>query len=524
MRTFDYSLLAKRVLALLCIGLLAAVALIPLLGSSSACYSPRSGWADLSSCTFDNSAVYPLEGKWEFYWQELLEPLDTLSGTAEAPAYMSVPGAWGRASEATGFSRYGYATYRLLVQLPPEVPAFALKVSNIRNASEVYVNGERLGGSGTPGESRETTKPRNHPYSLTFHSRDNLAEILIHTSNFTYSSGGIAEPIRIGTPAAITAIDQRNRTYDTLLVAGFAFIGCYFIGQGFQRKEDKSSLQLAIFCFMIALYMLTHSEKLLLEYLPSLSYEGFNKLQAVSGVVGFYCVSSYTYSLFPALYSRLFKRICSVYALSFCIVVLLSSLTVYSRITGLLLAFSFISVCYMFYVMVKAILLRETGSYYLLIGVIAVVIFTLSLASNLFFGTELYAVPPIAGPIFILAEGLFLSARHAHAYETIKQLSRQLERKDRDKDEFLLKTSAELRMPLNAIINVALSMHEGAGGPLSPSQREDMRLILGTGRRLAFLVRDILDYEQIKRQRITLQWGTVDVQGWQPLSLRSSSS
>lgn len=309
-----------------------------------------------------------------------------------------------------------------------------------------------------------------------------------------------------------------------MLVAGFAFIGCYFIGQGFQRKEDKSSLQLAIFCFMIALYMLTHSEKLLLEYLPSLSYEGFNKLQAVSGVVGFYCVSSYTYSLFPALYSRLFKRICSVYALSFCIVVLLSSLTVYSRITGLLLAFSFISVCYTFYIMVKAILRRETGSYYLLIGVIAVVIFTLSLASNLFFGTELYAAAPVAGPIFILAEGLFLSARHAHAYETIKQLSQQLERKDRDKDVFLLKTSAELRTPLNAIINVALSMHEGAGGPLSPSQREDIRLILGTGRRLAFLVRDILDYEQIKRQRISLQWGTVDVQGWRPLSLRSSSS
>lgn len=40
-----------------------------------------------------------------------------------------------------------------------------------------------------------------------------------------------------------------------------------------------------------------------------------------------------------------------------------------------------------------------------------------------------------------------------------------------------------------------------------------MRLILGTGRRLAFLVRDILDYEQIKRQRITLHWGAVDIQG-----------
>lgn len=363
-----------------------------------------------------------------------------------------------------------------------------------------------------PGESRQLTKPQNKPYSFTFSGKDNGAEILIHTSNFTYVNGGISESIRIGTPSAIGAVDQRNGTYDILLVAGFAFIGIYFFGQGFQRKEDNSSLQLGVYCFMIALYMLTHSEKLLLEYFPSISYEGFSKLQVMSGVIGFYCVSSYTHSLFPALYSRLFKRISFVYSLAFCLVVLLSSVRIYSRIAGVLLIFSFISVCYTFYVMAKAAWRRETGSYYLLIGVIAAIMFTFSLGANLFLGTGFYAVPPVSGPVFILAMGLFLSARHAHAYQTIKQLSLQLERKDKDKDEFLLKTSTQLRTPLNAIINTALSMYEGAGGPLSPSQREDMRLILGTGRRLAFLVRDILDYEQIKQQRITLHWGTVDIQ------------
>jgi signal transduction histidine kinase len=514
MKPFDYSLLAKRALALLCICLLAASALVPLLGaSSSKCSSRQNGYIDLSACTFDDSSVFPLDGEWEFYWQQLLDPQDTLSGTAKAPAYMAVPGAWGPGTETTGFSRYGYASYRLLLQLPPEVPAFALKVNNIRNASQVFVNGELLGESGLPGISLQSTEPRNNPYSFTFSAKDSQAEILIHTSNFTYANGGIAESIRIGTPSSIGAIDQRNSTYDILLVAGFAFISFYFLGQGFQRKEDNSSLQLAMYCFTIALYMLTHSEKLLFQYLPSISYEAFSKLQVMSGVIGFYFVSSYTYSLFPALYSRLFRRITFVYSLGFCIIVLMSTILIYSRIASILLVFSFISVCYTFYVMAKATWRREIGSYYLLIGVIAAIMFTFSLAGNLFLGTGLYAIPPVSGPIFILAEGLFLSARHAYAYQTIKQLSLQLERKDRDKDEFLLKTSIELRTPLNAIINISLSMYEGAGGPLTPSQREDMRLILGTGRRLAFLVRDILDYEQIKRQRITLHWGAVDIQG-----------
>lgn len=164
MKPFDYSLLAKRALALLCICLLAASALVPLLGaSSSKCSSRQNGYIDLSACTFDDSSVFPLDGEWEFYWQQLLDPQDTLSGTAKAPAYMAVPGAWGPGTETTGFSRYGYATYRLLLQLPPEVPAFALKVNNIRNASQVFVNGELLGESDCRGypfraRNRATTR------------------------------------------------------------------------------------------------------------------------------------------------------------------------------------------------------------------------------------------------------------------------------------------------------------------------------------------------------------------------------
>lgn len=515
MKPFDYSLLAKRALALICICLLAAAALVPLLGSSqSACATQQPGEIDLSSCTFDDSSIFTLDGEWEFYWQQLLDPQENISGTAEAPAYLSVPGIWTPRSEATGFSRYGYATYRLLVQLPPDIHAFALKVTSIRFASTVFVNGNSLGASGTPGTSSQSTEPRNNPYFLAFSTNNtHQAEILIHTANFTYTNGGIPESIRIGTPSSIGTLDKRNSTYDIVLIAGFAFIGLYFLGQGFQRKEDNSSLQLAMYCFTIALYMMTHSEKLLFEYFPSISYEVFSKLQSISSVVGFYFVSSYTYSLFPSIYSLLFRRITLVYSLGFCVIVLTSTIRVYSRVTNILLIFSLISICYTFYVMAKAAWRRETGSYYLLIGVIAAFLFTTSLSANLFLGTGLYAIPPVSGPIFILAEGLFLSARHAHAYQKIKQLSLQLERKDRDKDEFLFRTSTQLRTPLNAIINISLSMYEGAGGPLSPSQREDMRLILGTGRRLAFLVRDIVDYEQIKRELITLHRDTVDVQG-----------
>lgn len=514
MKSLDYRLFVKRTLALLCLCLMGAAVLVPLIsGSAQSCSRPKAGMIDLSACTFGDSATFSLDGEWEFYWNSLLEPQSGPHQTPEQPAYISVPAPWTSPMQNVKYNSYGYATYRLVVKLPADTPALALKVNNIRNASRVLVNGTTLGGSGTPGTSQDSSKPVNRPYSLSFNNKNGQAEILIHVSNFNYASGGMIESIRIGTPAAIGALEQRNNTYDILLVAGFTFMGFYFFGQGLQRKEDHPSLQLAMYCFTVALYILTHSEKLLFDFVPSISYEWFSKLQLISGVIGFSFAASYAYSLFPALYSRTFRWISFSYSAGFVLFTLASNVSLYSKASNFMLLFCLLSVCYTLYVMTRAVWDKEIGSFYLLVGVIAAVIFTLAIISNLLLGTAFYTIPPVAGPIFILAEGLFLSARQAYAYETIKELSQQLERKDRDKDEFLLKTSNELRTPLNAIINISLSLYEGSGGSLTSSQREDMRLILGTGRRLAFLVRDILDYEQIKRQRITLHWGIVDIQG-----------
>lgn len=511
MKLFNFRPLATRALGLLCILLLTAAAVYPLLNSRSAsCAVAKPGMIDLSACTFDNNSTYKLDGKWEFYWGQLLDPANI--SQAEGLGYISVPGSWKTITQRE-YNRYGFATYRLELLLPADSESFALKVNNIRNASQLFIDSKPLGGSGIPGQTLETTKPRNQPYSVSAPSINGRAEIVIHASNFTYDSGGVAESIRIGTPEAVWALDKRNSIYDIMFVAGFAFIAVYFLGQGLQRKEDSSFFQLAMFCFTIVLYMLTHSEKLLFDLSPSISYEWFSKLQLISGVIGFSFVAGYTYTLFPALYSRLFMRITFTYSIGFCLLTLLSSIRVYSRASSLMLIFCVISIVYTFYVMLRSVVRNEIGSFYLLIGAIAAIMFTLSLTSNLALGTGFYSVPPVSGPIFILSEGLFLSARQAHAYETIKLLSQQLARKDRDKDEFLLKTSNELRTPLNAIINISLSLYEGSGGSLSSSQREDMRLILGTGRRLAFMVRDILDYEQIKRERITLHWKQVDIQG-----------
>ena len=97
--------------------------------------------------------------------------------------------------------------------------------------------------------------------------------------------------------------------------------------------------------------------------------------------------------------------------------------------------------------------------------------------------------------------------------ESLELKNAALQEMDKLKDEFLANTSHELRTPLNGMIGIAESMIDGATGQLTPTQTTNLFLIVSSGRRLANLVNDILDFSQLKHKTIELQI--------QPLEMRA---
>jgi PAS domain S-box-containing protein len=85
-----------------------------------------------------------------------------------------------------------------------------------------------------------------------------------------------------------------------------------------------------------------------------------------------------------------------------------------------------------------------------------------------------------------------------------KQAEEALLRADALKDEFLANTSHELRTPLNGIIGIGQSMLDGAAGPLAEEQRRNLDMIVASGRRLANLVNDLLDFSKLRHEQIAL--------------------
>jgi signal transduction histidine kinase len=82
---------------------------------------------------------------------------------------------------------------------------------------------------------------------------------------------------------------------------------------------------------------------------------------------------------------------------------------------------------------------------------------------------------------------------------------------DRDRSAFLAAVSHELRSPLNAILGFADILMTEVDGPLTPEAREEVEQIRGSGKHLADLINDILEYSAIESGQLKLSKSRVDL-------------
>lgn len=104
-----------------------------------------------------------------------------------------------------------------------------------------------------------------------------------------------------------------------------------------------------------------------------------------------------------------------------------------------------------------------------------------------------------------------MAAQLKTSFQTLEAQNAELQRFDRLKDEFLANTTHELKTPLNGIIGLAESLLDGATGPLPRRTRVNLNMIIASGRRLATLVNDLLDFSQLRYHQVDLRLAAIGV-------------
>ena len=121
--------------------------------------------------------------------------------------------------------------------------------------------------------------------------------------------------------------------------------------------------------------------------------------------------------------------------------------------------------------------------------------------------------PMAYGAYFLLIASVILGyiymlMRKIKFERNVNQRLRQL---DDIKDEIMTNTTHELRTPLNGIIGLTEYMRSSGDPRYNQEDKENLDMIIASGKRLANLVNDILDFAKIRNAELKLNLESIDL-------------
>ena len=429
------------------------------------------GVLNLQNRDWANNGIADLNGEWEFYWHQLYTPSYFDSTPLTPPEYAVVPGFWNDLIPSSGLfdAGFGYATYRLRVTCPPSAEPLQLKFLTVSSAYKLFVNGKEVAQVGKVGKNKATTTAAYQPAIFTVTPVNNRLDIIVQVANFSYTTGGLWDFVKLGTEPQISTYHIRSVSRDFFIAGSFLLIGLFYFVIYFFFRRNLSPVYFALFCLLVGGRTLVTGE-LGITYFTSWSW------QTVKHIVLMYLtvpvLSLFSYLLFPAEFSKKILRYILLVSAPFVAIALFASPLVFRYTLRPFQIFMLLTACYGWYVYVSAVQNKRVGSGYFLVGY-GIVFFTIindilytSLiiqSTNLtYLGLYVLVICQAAtlARQFFLAYNNIERLNHqleganeelARKNETIHETNVQLNRLNTDLDTLVFRTSHDLKSPITSV-------------------------------------------------------------------------
>lgn len=270
------------------------------------------GELDLSGWDFSLNGNIALNGEWGFYWDQLHAPADYVSNRWDvATEFITLPQAGDEyKNRNSSLQSYGYATYRLNISTPNS-ELKALRLSKLRSAYRLWVNGELLATSGVVGVDAEAETPELSLKIVEFAPEQNRVEIVLQVSNHYYREGGVIDAIQFGDAQQIRSAQNRQWAYSLVLLFGLALMGGYHLILYLLRRDDLAALYLSAYCacWFINLSVSSSSGWMIKFLLPDLSWVYLYRAGLLSYYASMPALVLFLYSVYPAEWAKLPLRL-----------------------------------------------------------------------------------------------------------------------------------------------------------------------------------------------------------------------
>lgn len=472
-------------------------------------YKAKEGVLNLSDWNMDDDKIIKLNGEWEFYSGRLIQPGEEFNKTLKQ--YIGVPGSWESYLKDDGLKN-GSGTYRLIIKVPKD-QVYGIKARTIRVANRIYLNGEEVASAGNPSVDRNYLEPESKYNIGVGNSVNKEIELIVHVTSANYRSGGIIKPIELGLFKSIMLKSNRALGLDAIVVSVCLCLGLYFLSIYFQRNKDPYLAYFSGSNFFMAISLSTMNEQIL-RLIYDYNFITRTRIQILAMIMVTACFLQFIHYFFIDYNNKKTTNIITGLMLSTLLFIfndpskpLSLPLGQVQAIISLCIAISYI---YIFYILIKAIYRRVDSLEYILIITVSMFSYWTLLILKTFLEWDLGNIPVSLILLIMFSVASLMSHRLQLDYQRANDLSEKLTRDDKLKDEFLIKASHGLRMPLQIILNSIKSLLEGKKGSLNIRQQEDLLLINQEAKRLIRLTDDLQDASLIKRGKVKLRLTSVN--------------
>lgn len=406
-------------------------------------YAAVGGIFDCSKWDFTKEGPVELKGEWKFkmYENNSLYALpdfdDSQWDTIIIPNYWNVK----------HYKGDGIGWFRLRVIVNDSFwesnPAIYLQGAN--TAYELYCNGKKILYAGIAGISKETSVPSLKPKLQPLHIPHNPKEIVIavKVSNFFHRGGGLNKSVVIGSFDGINKV-LWQRDFSTTLILGIVLITfIYHIILFFGRRQDKTSLWFAIFCFSIFSHSFVignYLEKLFNG--PDIYFIRFAVEYGSLGL-GWASLTLYVYSLFPNEIRRAFVIFQTITGFIFICVPIFLPPQIFTKLIHVYNIFIFLTLIATFIILIIACVRKREDAILILSGYLLLMGCIINDILHNLFIIRTFFISEYGLAFFILFQSSVLSLRFSRAYKISEYLSENLNQEVIRKTEELSKKTQE---------------------------------------------------------------------------------
>ncbi|MFF5816098.1 sensor histidine kinase [Lysinibacillus capsici] len=442
-----------------------------------------------------------LEGEWAFYPNVLISLGENFDSYQHKKLNLNVPFNW-QAYVEPNEEGLSVGTYHVNIEVPSD-GVYGLYIRTIRQASRVFINGVEVGAKGNPSTVLSAYASENDDkYTVFSPSVNKRLDVVIHVANYNYPQAGIVYPIEFGTMKAIQKHYHWKVFLDIVVSIGHIIVGAIYVFTFLQNRKRKEELFFGLFTISLGFYMSFINQKVFFLLFTDLST--VNQLRLQLGIIPL-ALLALTFFI-NAMYPQLLERKI-LYTLAILLGIVFVMYGIYNPFTKnerassefemIMRKIIYISVTapvifYNIWLLIKVMLKRLEAVRYVLIVITAISCYSILLICNFLFGMPFDYTEFMLFLLILFGFASLLNYRANQAVLKIAALSEELLEHNQMKNEFLLKTSHELRAPLNGILNISRSLMEGAQGPLKRSQQEQVILIHSVTQRIGHLVEDLL--------------------------------